>query len=91
MLRVVCVQQGDYCGRGVEYVNTLYDMVRRNLGEGLPGVFECFTDNPEGLTEGIVGRELPHAGLTGWWNKLALFKPGLWPDGDRSGTLRCHR
>jgi hypothetical protein len=34
------------------------------------------------LIVGITVRPLP-AGLNGWWNKLYLFAPGLFPKGDR--------
>jgi uncharacterized Rossmann fold enzyme len=71
MLRIVCVNWRNYCGRGEEYVAKLHDMVRRNLPEGHEGVFEVFDD-----------ARLP-PGLNGWFNKLWLFSPGLWPDGDR--------
>ena len=95
MLNIVCVNQGNYEGRGSEYVNVLFDMVRRNLAEGFPGKYVCFTDDPTGLVPGIEARELPH-GLHGWWNKLYLFKSGLFPPGDRIlyfdlDTLICGR
>jgi uncharacterized Rossmann fold enzyme len=82
MLRIVCVQHGNYAGRGAEYVNILFNSVRRNLAEGLEGQFVCFTDDPAGLDPGITARFLP-PGLGGWWNKLWLFSPGLFDDGDR--------
>lgn len=82
MLRVVCVQKGNYLGRGAEYVNVLFDQVRRNLPEGTEGEFVCFTDDGAGLHDVITVRPLPD-GLVGWWNKLWLFSPGLFPDGDR--------
>lgn len=82
MLHIVCVQTGNYLGRGPEYVNTLYDMVRRNLEAGLRGEFVCFTDSPFGLHKDIVTRPVPD-GLEGWWHKLWLFSPGLFPEGDR--------
>lgn len=81
-LKIVCVQHGNYAGRGAEYVNILFNSVRRNLAEGTVGEFVCFTDNPAGLDPGITARSLP-PGLTGWWNKLWLFSPGLFDDGDR--------
>ena len=31
----VCVQAGNYCDRGIEYVNTLFDMVKRNMPGGV--------------------------------------------------------
>lgn len=82
MLRIVCVQSDNYQGRGAQYVNILHDSVRRNLKEGTEGEFICFTDDPRGLDRGIVPRPLPR-GLNGWWNKLWLFSPGLFPVGDR--------
>lgn len=80
MLNVVCVNK-DYHGQGVHYTNVLFDSVRRNLPEGFPGRFIVFGD--EGAYDlGIERRPLPD-GLTGWWNKLALFQPGLFDEGDR--------
>lgn len=67
---------------GPEYVNILEDMLRRNLPPGAAAQFLCFTDNPAGLNPGIETRPLP-LGLTGWWNKLYLFKAGLFPQGQR--------
>jgi len=82
MLNICCVQVGNYEGRGAEYVNTLFDMARRNLAEGYPGKFVCFTDDPRGLDEGIEARPV-QPGLTGWWNKLYLFKSGVFREGER--------
>lgn len=81
MLHVVCVNSGNYQGRGAQYVNTLYDSVRRNLPDGFPGEFVCFTDTPAGLDRQIVVRPLPSE-VKGWWGKLWLFSPGLFPVGD---------
>lgn len=84
MLNIVCINAGDYLGRGAEYVTILHDSVRRNLAEGTEGRFICFTDDePANYGPGIEVRPLPEPGLTGWWNKLALFKPGVFEDGDR--------
>lgn len=82
MLHIVCVQSGNYQERGAQYVNILFDSVRRNLADGFAGEFVCFTDNPAGLDPGIVTRSLP-VGVRGWWGKLYLFKDGLFPKGDR--------
>lgn len=82
MLRIVCVQKGNYLGRGAEYVNILYDQITRNLKAGTEGEFSCFTDDPAGLHPNIVPRMLPD-GLDGWWNKLWLFSPKLFPEGDQ--------
>lgn len=80
MLRIVCVKAGTKYGP--EYVNILADMCRRNLPEGFPGQVVCFTDDAIGLDASIAVRPLP-GGLEGWWNKLYLFKNGLFEDGDR--------
>lgn len=80
MLNIVCVKTGTKYGP--EYVNILFDMVRRNLPEGTPGKFVCFTDDPDGLSEGIESRALP-ADLKTWWAKLYLFAPETFETGDR--------
>lgn len=83
MLHIACVQKGNYLGRGAEYVNKLYDMVRRNLPAGLAGSFVCFTDDFDlGYHPDIELRKVPSF-LQGWWSKLYLFKEGLFPSGDR--------
>jgi uncharacterized Rossmann fold enzyme len=82
MLTVCTVNAGNYCGRGADYVNRLFDGVRRNLQAGFPGKFVVFTDDPTGLDEGIEARPLP-GGLTGWWNKLWLFSPEAFNPGER--------
>lgn len=76
----VCLKAGD--AYGPEYVNILFDMVRRNLREGTPGRFVCITDNPTGLHEAIETIPLP-ADLETWWGKLYMFKRGLFADGER--------
>lgn len=76
----VCLKAGD--AYGPEYVNILFDMVRRNLREGTPGRFVCITDNPAGLHEAIETIPLP-ADLETWWGKLYMFKRGLFADGER--------
>jgi hypothetical protein len=83
MLHIVCVNAGNYLGRGAQYVNILFDSVRRNLAEGYEARFICFTDDAAGLDPRIETKPLPVPGLNGWWNKLALFKPGVFEDGDR--------
>lgn len=82
MLNIVTVNAGNYQGKGVEYTNILFDSIRRNLAQGYRGKFIVFTDSPDGYDEGIEVRPLP-IGAKGWFNKLCLFKNGLFPDGDR--------
>ena len=83
MLNVVCINANNYEERGVEYVTILNDMVRRNLPAGYPGKFTVFTDTPGDYGPEIEVRPLPYPGLEGWWNKLALFGPGVFQDDDR--------
>lgn len=78
MLTVCCVQVQNYCGRGAEYVNRLLDGVARHLPA--PFRFVCITDERTDLDPEIEVRSA-EPGLTGWWQKLALFKPGMLPDG----------
>lgn len=77
-----CVQVGNYQNRGSEYVNTLYDMVKRNLSSGYPGRFVCITDNPEGLNKDIQVIDAPK-NIYGWWVKLWMFKRGVFKEGER--------
>jgi Methyltransferase domain/6-hydroxymethylpterin diphosphokinase MptE-like len=81
MLHVACVRWG--AAFGVEYVERLHDMVRRNLPAGFRGRFVCLTDRPDDLKHlaGVDTQLLP-AGLSGWWAKLELFRPGTFPVGD---------
>jgi hypothetical protein len=55
------------------YVNRLRNMVARHLS--VPHEFVCLTDDATDLDPGITVQPLP-SGLDGWWNKIALFKPG---------------
>ena len=81
MLNVVTLNAGNYQGRGSEYANKLSRAVRRNLS--LPYRFICFTDDDAGLLPDIVARPLPHPGLIGLMNKLALFNPTAFEFGER--------
>lgn len=80
-LQLCCVRAGSIFPP--EYVAILHDSVRRNLAEGTEGTFTCFTDQDDELPSGVVKRPLPVEGLTGWWNKVSLFKDGVFPEGDR--------
>ena len=82
MLYFVTVNADNYLGRGKEYVEILFDSIKRNLKEGTEGKFVCFTNDETPYIDGIEKRPL-HGELTGWWNKLYLFKDGHFNDGDR--------
>ena len=47
-LTIACMKWGDWCApHGAEYVNILYDSVRRNLDRDFR--FVCATDDPSGI------------------------------------------
>ncbi len=78
MKNVICMKWGDKFGP--EYVNRLYKMVEKNLT--LEHRFVCFTDNSEGLNEGIEVRPLPEMQLDSalperGWRKLTVFQEKL--------------
>ena len=74
---VICIKWGTKFGP--EYVNRLYKMVEKNLT--IPHRFVCFTDNSEGLLDGIEVRPLPELNDDGLpekaWKKLGLFTDKL--------------
>ncbi len=75
-----CVKYGPLYGP--EYVNILLDMIARNLPGEQAFTFACFTDDATGLSPAVDVRPLPK-GVTGWWNKLALFSLDAFPVGER--------
>lgn len=77
-IHFICLNSGNYLGRGKEYVTILRDMIFRNLPEETSAKFTVFTDDPDEYP-GTHKAPLPHK-LNGWFNKLALFKKGLFPD-----------
>lgn len=72
-LTVACVEWGNYLLRGTEYVMKLRSMVARHLT--LPHRFVCLTDEVW-RRPGVEGVALT-PGRDGWWNKVELFRPGL--------------
>lgn len=77
-VNVVAVQVGNYCGMGKAYAAAMFNALRRNLS-GKHRYF-CMTDDPATLPDDVEAIE-PDARLFGWWNKMALFKPGKLPEG----------
>ena len=77
-MNVVAVQVGNYCGMGKAYAAALFNALRRNLSGNHR--YLCITDDPATLPEGVEAIE-PEPNLLGWWNKLAMFKPGKLPEG----------
>lgn len=66
---IVCLKHGDKYS--VEYVNILYNMVKRHSTVDFD--FVCITENPIGLSQGIIHVPLPSYRLHGWWFKPWIF------------------
>lgn len=66
---IVCLKWGDKYPS--QYVNVLNNMCRRH--SKVPFNFVCLTNNPEGLSPGIIHKPLPHLPLQGWWMKPWVF------------------
>jgi len=83
MVNIVTLKWGKRYG--AEFVNKLYAAVSLNLS--LPFRFVCFTDDPEGLDNGVEAFPIPDIVIdppklyTGW-RKLSLFKESLPIDGE---------
>lgn len=78
---VCCVNAGNYCGRGKEYVLNLYRMVSDNTTIAFD--FQCFTDDKDEYPPYIKKRELPSKRVKGWFNKLYLFSDSAFNKGER--------
>jgi hypothetical protein len=68
-LSFVCLNHKNYLGRGDQYVDRLRQGVAKHLK--VPHTFRVFTE-----------KDVPE-GVEGWWGKIALFKDGMIPAGDR--------
>jgi len=62
---VICLKHGNKYGP--EYVNKLYNMVKRNLT--LDHKFICFTEDTRGIDSHIECHPLPGIKAQGWWYK----------------------
>ena len=69
---VLCLKHGTKYSS--EYVNRLYNMVKRNCT--LNFEFICLTDDPNGINKDIKILSLP-GGLSGWWCKPYIFSKDL--------------
>lgn len=70
-LNVVCVENQNYCGRGVRYVRALAEALAKNLPERFE--LTCLTDRAELNPFDGCAWARSSAGLSGWWPKLELF------------------
>ena len=80
MINIVAVHVGDYCGRGAEYLDRLFDGVGCRLT--LPWRGWCVTDDASKLPAGVEAIASDPL-VKGWWNKIALFRPDALPNGER--------
>lgn len=76
---ILCMKWGTKYG--AEYVNRLYNMVKRHLT--LPFKMVCLTDISEGITPEvecypIPPLDLPEGSPERGWNKLSTFEPDLY-------------
>lgn len=69
-LHVICYKWGSLYAP--TYVNTLANMVRRNLDTA--HTFHCITDDAAGLDPRIQTHSLPDFGFEGIWRKLMTFQ-----------------
>lgn len=69
---VMCLKHGTKYS--AEYVNILYNMVKRNLS--IPFTMVCLTDDKAGLNPDIQCIDLPKD-LTGWWCKPYMYNNNL--------------
>jgi len=77
MVDVVCVNWGSKYP--IEYTKRLYNMVRRNTSHDFK--FYCLTDCVANYSGDIHAVELK-SGLTGWWNKMQLFRTDVLKQGE---------
>jgi len=79
LINIVCVKYGTKYG--ADYVNKLYDGIRRNLT--LKHRFMCFTEDGEGLDKDIIVKPLKNKWQT-WWSKVHIFDPSQYEDNPES-------
>ena len=70
---VVCLKWGNKYSS--DYVNKLYNMVKRNCTVDYE--FVCFTDSSQGIDKHIRTEPLPKLPVVGWWYKPYFFSKDL--------------
>lgn len=81
MLNVVMIQTNNYQGRGSEYARRLASQLRANLTK-TPHRISCITDDAANQYPRMKVKPADPR-LPGWWQKIRLFKPGMFRDGER--------
>jgi len=75
---IVCLKHG--VKYSSEYVNTLYNMVKRHTT--VPYEFICYTDDVRGIKAEITTERLVENGMHGWWYKPMFFDKNLTQQGN---------
>lgn len=71
---ILCLKHGTKYSE--KYVNTLYNMVRRNFSYKFN--FYCLTENKTGISDNVQIIDLPkHLQVSGWWFKPYIFSKDL--------------
>ena len=73
-IAVVCVEVQNFAGQGERYVRALKAMTDKHLAA--PHSFYCITDVEKSGISCLPS--IPK--LRGWWQKLAIFQPGLFTE-----------
>lgn len=73
IVNVVCLKHG--AKYNSDYVNRLYNMVRRNLT--IPFNFFCLTEDSNGINPAVNILPLPSIPVQGWWYKPYVFSKEL--------------
>ena len=74
---IVCLKHGTKYSS--EYVNKLYNMVKRHCT--IPHTFVCFTDDVRDINPEIKTINLKEIGVYGWWYKPMFFDKNFPLDG----------
>lgn len=82
MINIITVKHGNNKIYDHNYVNKMYNMIGRNVT--LPYKFYCLTEDPTKLHTDINIIPLPinELKVNGWWWKIYMFKPNLFPDNE---------
>lgn len=70
-MNVVMVQVENYMGRGRQYAERLRDNIREHLT--VPHTLYAISE----LQYQGIHQIMPQEGVKGWWQKLVIFRPGL--------------
>lgn len=81
-LNVIVPNQGDYLGRGKEYVHKILTGTRKFMPADIDARYWVVTDDPSCVPDFATYLEAPK-GAIGWWVTLSIFKPGMLPRGER--------